>query len=64
MKHRHGKTNSSVQFKSKAVHDCACTRCGKPYPNVPRFLLKNKAGGVRCDDCGGNVVDKRFAEGV
>jgi DNA-directed RNA polymerase subunit RPC12/RpoP len=44
----------------KQTRTCVCTRCGASSERS-RYQLIALAAGVRCEACGGNVVEKRFA---
>jgi predicted SprT family Zn-dependent metalloprotease len=46
--------------RNKRTRSCECTKCGTKSERT-RYELRVLAGGVRCDQCGGNVVEKRFA---
>jgi hypothetical protein len=46
--------------KQQLASGCVCVSCGHKSRRTT-YALRMRAGGVRCEQCGGNVVESRFA---
>lgn len=45
--------------RKKLTVTCKCVACGQKTERT-RYELRTLATGVRCESCGGNVVEARF----